>query len=259
MDDRLILRDFSAGYGRKMVVSEVELSLAPGELGVVLGANGSGKSTLLKGVCGLVRTQGTCLLDGEPILRASGKQRMRKVGYLAQHASVELSLTGMEVVLMGYNPVLSLLERPGSRQKQRAQILLEALGIGDLAQVDVQEMSQGQRQLLLFARTLIREPALLLLDEADSALDYRNRQRFFGLLHGLARRRGVSILLCTHDASLALSCGDRLILMDEGSMVGNIPLEQATQEQLQAGLSRIYGPVEVIRHRDRWILAGGMR
>lgn len=258
MDNRLALRHFSAGYGRKTILSDISFSIAPGELGVLLGSNGSGKSTLLKGICGLIQARGDCLLDGRQLQTLSGRDRARQVGYLAQRTAMDLALTGLEVVLMGYNPILGLLEHPSRAHKNHACALLEELGIGELAESDFQLLSEGQRQMLLFARTLVCEPKLLLLDEADSALDYRNRRRFFDYLHRLARERGVAVLLCTHDAALALNFGDRLLLMDNGHLAANILMEGATQAQLQKALSQIYGEVELIRYRERWAIVGGI-
>lgn len=246
-----------AGYGGREVLHDVAYSLDKGELCMLLGANGSGKSTLLKAICGLIPAGGSCTLNGEELWDMSRRRRAQHIGYLAQRGGVSLSLSALDVVLMGYSPDLGLLERPGRTQIAAALAVMEELDAAQYADKDFLTLSEGQRQLVLFARTLVRRPPLLVLDEPDSALDPLNRRRVLGWLKRYAAETGAGVLLCSHDANLALRYADRLLLLREGRLDGNIVLTDTGEGTLAAALSRIYGPVEVLRHKGTYLMTGG--
>lgn len=255
MDELLKVQGLRAGYGVKEIVHGVDFALAAGEMAVLLGANGSGKSTLLRAVCGLLPAAGRCMLAGEDLWALSARRRAQRVGYLAQKSGDGPALSALEVVLLGYSPVLGLLQRPDKAQRAAALGALERLGAGALAGRDLEALSQGQRQLVLLARTLVRQPRLLVLDEPDSALDGANRQRILRRLKEYAKESGAGILLCSHDANIALRYADRLLLLEEGRLYGDVAMNETGAAQLAAALGRIYGPVEVLRHRGRWLMA----
>ncbi|HIT34211.1 MAG TPA: ABC transporter ATP-binding protein [Candidatus Faecousia intestinigallinarum] len=256
MAELLRLEDIRGGYGKREVLHGISFTIQPGETGVLLGANGSGKSTLLKALAGLVSASGKCELNGRDLWSLPPRGRARQIGYLTQRPEVTLALTSLEVVLMGYNPMLRLLERPGRKERENARSLLAQLGIGDFAEADYQTLSEGQRQLVLLARTLVCAPKLLLLDEPDSALDYTNRRKLLRQLRQYAREQGVGVLLCTHDANTALRYGDRLLCLQEGRLVGNIPMKSAEEGVLRRCLSQLYGDVELLQHKGYFLMTG---
>ena len=257
MKELLCVTGLRAGYGRRVVLEDLSFSLAPGELCALLGANGSGKSTLLKAICGLTDASGGCIVEKKSLWEMSPRGRAQMIGYLAQRSSCPLSLTALEVVLMGYNPVLGLLQKPNDQQRRRGLGLLEELGGGEWAQRDFLSLSEGQRQLVLFARTLVRRPPLLLLDEPDSALDYDNRHRLLQWLREYARREEAAVLLCSHDANIALRYAHRLLLLKEGRLVRNLVMEGIQPPALREGLGELYGPVDLLRHGNHFLMTRG--
>ena len=257
MSGLLCVSELSAGYGTRHVLREISFSVEAGEVCALLGANGSGKSTLLKAVCGLLAAEGGCTLQGENLWSLPQRRRSQEIGYLAQRSECALSLSSLEIVLMGYNPVLSLLQRPDQAQRERALALLGELGGAAWAEKDFSTLSEGQRQLVLFARTLVRRPPLLLLDEPDSALDYDNRHRLLQWLREYAQREGAAILLCSHDANIALRYADRLLLLKEGALADDLLLREADACSLQSSLSAIYGPIDILRHAGDYLMTRG--
>ncbi len=245
-----------AGYGRRRVLEGVCFSVAPGEICAVLGNNGCGKSTLLRAVCGLLPASGSCLLEGENVWAMAAARRAAAIGYLAQQKSAPLALESLEVVLLGFHPVLGFLQRPGSEHRRQARETLEALGAGELAEQDFSTLSEGQRQLVLFARTLVRRPRLLVLDEPDSALDYPNRRRIMDRLAAYARQTGCGVLLCSHDVNIALRCAHRLLLLKDGDIFCRLRPAEAGPEALSRALSAIYGPAEVFLHKGYYMMTG---
>ena len=152
MNELLRVSELGAGYGQRGVLKGVSFSLGHGEICALLGANGSGKSTLMRALCGLIKAEGECTLGGENLWKLPQRRRAQMIGYLAQRSECALSLSSLDIVLMGYNPVLGLLERPGQAQRERALEMLGELGGAAWAEKDFGSLSEGQRQLVLFAR-----------------------------------------------------------------------------------------------------------
>lgn len=259
MREILRAKGLSAGYGRGDVIHSVSFSLRKGELCALLGGNGSGKTTLLRAMCGLLPSRGELSLAGQPLGKLGRRERARRVGYLAQGGHMGLSLAVMDVVLMGLNPELGLLESPGASHRRRAMEALEWVGIAHLAHMPFQSLSQGQKQLCLFARTLVCRPELLVLDEPDSALDFPNRSRMMGLLKDYLGKEKRAVLLCSHDVNAALAHAHRLLLMRDGILVHDLCPDKLTREELERALGEVYGPVEVLCHRGRYVMIGGER
>ena len=257
MCDLLRVENLRGGYGRRAILHGLSFSLAPGELCALMGPNGSGKSTLLRGVCGLIPTQGSCRLDGKELAGLPGEKRAARMAYLPQRWNSTLALTALEVVLMGFNPVLGLLERPSAAQKARALEVMEDLGAGELAGREFLSLSEGQRQLVLLSRTLVRKARLLVLDEPDGPLDYPNRRRVVDYLARTAREWGAGVLWCSHDANFALRYAHRLLLLREGSLSAQVDLGHTSCGELAQALGAIYGPVEVFTRGGRYLMTDG--
>ena len=259
MKTLLQVEHLCAGYGWGDVIHDVSFSLEEGELCALLGGNGSGKTTLLRAVCTLLPSKGERSLEGQSLSALSRRERARRIGYLAQGGNMVLSLSVLDVVLMGLNPELGLLESPGASHRRRAMEALEWVGMAQLAQMPFQSLSQGQKQLCLFARTLVCQPELLVLDEPDSALDFSNRQHMMDLLLRYRDQAGRGVLLCSHDVNSALAHADRLLLMKDGTLIHDLRPEKLSREELERALREVYGPVEVLRHKGRYVMIGGER
>ena len=258
MDELLRVDSLCAGYGRRRVLRDVSFAVRRGELCALLGANGSGKSTLLRALCGLTDApEGCMLLEAESLRDMSCRRRAQRIGYLAQRSTCELALSVMDVVLMGCNPALGPFQKPGPEDRRRAMALLAALGDASWAETGYLSLSEGQRQLVLFARTLVRHSPLLLLDEPDSALDYERRHRLLRWLKAYARREAAGVLLSSHDANIALRYADRLLLLKDGRLVSQVHMASATVGSLEEALTKIYGPVEILRHGEYFLMTRG--
>lgn len=257
MRELLQVEHLCAGYGGGDVIHDVSFSLWRGEICVLLGGNGSGKTTLLRAVCTLLPSKGERILGGQPLSALSRRERARHMGYLAQGGRMTLELPVLDVVLMGVNPQLGLLESPGVSHRRRAMETLEWVGMAHLAHQPFQNLSQGQKQMVLFARTLVCAPELLVLDEPDSALDVSNRMRMMGLLKDYLRREQGGALLCSHDVNSALAHAHRLLLMKDGALIHDLSLEGLSREELERALREVYGPVEVLQHKGRYVMIGG--
>lgn len=246
----LEVRQLTAGYGGKKVLQGVSFSLMPGELVGILGENGSGKTTLLKSICGIVPHGGSCLVGGMDSRSLSPRALARQVSYIPQQSGISIDLSALDVVLMGFNPRLGLLEYPSQDMKQQARRALREVGLAGREEENYQTLSQGQRQLCMLARTLVSQARLLLLDEPESALDFGGRYRMLGQLRRcLGEHCGALVTL--HDPQLALNCCDRLLLLGGGKLLGEICPKQDSLESMEEKLIGLYGGLTLLRAENR--------
>ena len=237
----------SAGYGKGNVIENLSFSMEKGTLVGILGANGSGKTTLLKAVCGILPHRGSCSLEEAKLERLSPRQLARQVSYIPQRSGITIDISALDVVLMGFNPRLGLLEQPSQAMKDMASAALARVGLGGREQTNYLHLSEGQKQLCILARTLVSDSKLLLLDEPESALDFRYRHRMLDILGEWIREKGGSALVSLHDPVLALNHCDRLLLLADGALIGQLHPGRDSLKDMESQLARVYGPVSLQR------------
>lgn len=241
----------SAGYGKKVVIHDISFSLKPHTLTALIGANGSGKTTLMKCIVNQLNHGGRCVLQGECLEEMSAKILAQKISYIPQRNGIGISLPVLDVVLMGFNPVLKLMQRPTKEQKERAKKALVSIGLGGYEDMDYLTLSEGQKQLVFLARTLIEDTQLLLLDEPDSALDLQNRYQIMRLLKDMVLEQERAGLLCLHDPVLALRYCEQLVLMKDGRCIDVLYPMEDSLEKMETALKKIYGDISLVACEDR--------
>ncbi len=240
----------NAGYGKRQVLREVSFSLRQGCITGLLGANGSGKSTLLKAICNQLPHTGECILNGQRLEDLNIRRLAGRVSYIPQRSGITLSVSVLDVVLMGFNPVLGLFRNPVQEQKKRAEEALAAAGLAGMQERDYQSLSEGEKQLCILARTMVEDTELLLLDEPDSALDFHNRYYVLMKLRRLVQEQKKTALVCLHDPGLALDICDQLLLLKEGRCISSLRPDQDAPQVMEEKLKQIYGPLSLIRCHD---------
>ena len=243
--------DLAAGYGGRRVIEGVSFCLEAGRVVGVLGANGSGKTTLIKAVCGILPHGGSCVLEGRRLEGLPPKELAGLCGYIPQRSGISIGISVLDVVLMGQNPRLRLLERPSGEMKERARRALSQVGLRGREEENYLELSEGQKQLCILARALSSGGKLLLLDEPESALDFLHRYRTLELLKEWAGKERRAVMAALHDPSLSLNCCDRLLLLSKGRILAELSPETDPLEEMEEKLSALYGPVSLQRCRDR--------
>ena len=207
---RLATVDLSIGYRDRLVARHIDLTVAPAEIVAVLGPSGSGKSTLLTTIAGVTPAlAGRVLVDGTDV--TDTPIHRRGVGIIFQEPLLFPHLNVAENVAYG-------LRRQGSTKRaaqERAQELLDWLGLSGQEGRPVDELSGGQAQRVALARALAPRPAVLLLDEPFSALDSDLRERLAADVDEMLRREQVGAIHVTHDAAEAATMADRTIRMDD--------------------------------------------
>ena len=241
----------TAGYGKQHIVENITFSADAGCLVGIIGANGSGKTTLLKSICGILPHQGNCYLDGITLEKLSAKQLAKLCSYIPQRSGISIDIPTLDVVLMGFNPYLGLLEKPTQAMKKAALQALSRVGLEGKEHLNYLHLSEGQKQLCILARTLVTESKLLLLDEPESALDFRFRYQMLSLLRNYVANREKTAIVTLHDPVLALNHCDQLVLLANGSILGIIHPKSDSLEKMEHMLCMIYGNISLQRCINR--------
>lgn len=230
---RLQLEGVSARYGTREVLRDLSFTLEAGAQVALLGPNGAGKSTLLRACAGLHRVAGGQVsLDGQPLGRAEAVAD--RVVYIAQEPPAASDLTAGELVLMGLAPALGAWSDGGATGRAKAEAALASTGTLELAGRLLRTLSGGELRRVLFARALVREPRLLLLDEPLASLDLGAQGRVLDLM-ALAAKRGAAVLVAMHDVNLARRSFARALLLVGGGLVADgPPVEVLSAARVQA-------------------------
>lgn len=247
----LRVKEICAGYGKRNIIENISFQLEEGCLMGIIGANGSGKTTLLKALCGILPHQGTCTLDNVVLEELSPRYLAKLVSYIPQRSGISIDISVLDVVLMGFNPRLGLLERPTKEMKDAAIQALHRVGLSGREEMNYLHLSEGQKQLCILARTLVSGGRLLLLDEPESALDFRFRHQVLGLLRSWVTVQKSSAIVTLHDPALALNFCDKLLLLSEGGILDIITPKTDSLDKMEEMLSMVYGSISLRRCQNR--------
>jgi zinc/manganese transport system ATP-binding protein len=220
----------TAGYGGTPVLEALSLELAPGELAGIVGPSGSGKTTLLRLLTGQAdRYAGEVRVFGQPL----GGRAPRRVGYVPQLDGVDwdFPVTVEQAVLLGLAADSARVPWFSRTEKRRAHALLERLGLGGLGRRHISELSGGQQQRMFLARAMLRDAALILLDEPTSGVDLATRHDVLHLLAEL-NAEGLTVLLTTHDLNWVASHLPRIVCLNATVVADGAPAEVLTPEAL---------------------------
>ena len=210
----IILTNLTKQFGDLLIVDQVSLEIADGELFVLLGASGSGKSTILRLIAGLLQPDnGRITLHGNDVTWLPPQQR--GVGFVFQNYSIFRHMSVAENVEFG----LKIRRIPVAERAQRREELLHLVGLAGLGSRFAHQLSGGQQQRVALARALAYEPTVLLLDEPFSALDVKIRGLLRRTLKQIQQQLGVTTILVTHDQEEAFELADRIGVMERGHLL----------------------------------------
>ena len=207
----------SMARGNVLILQDVTLKLETGRFYAVIGPNGSGKSSLIKSITGHYPLKSGNVSMGDLEL---GRQHLnewqRRIAYMPQDIHLDVELSAVEVVLLGRLHHLS--NHIDDALLNEALAALQTVGLLHLANRSAATLSGGQRQMVLFAQLLMRDSAVMLLDEPVSALDLKHQVALLDILHEETSKRNSVTLTVLHDLNLAVQYADELLVIKQGSL-----------------------------------------
>ena len=236
----LSVQHLSFSYGPRRILEDVTFEVAPGAFCALLGPNGSGKSTLVKAIAGVHRAKsGTVTVEGRETSSLGRRELATVVGYVPQAGDAPFDLTVREAVMLGRTPHFGIAPRAEDRAK--VEDAIARMGLGDLAERSMSELSGGQAQRALIARALAQDTRVLLLDEPTSALDLRYQIETLQLVRQITREERISALIAIHDLNHAARYCDQIVVLHGGRLVA----DGSPAEALRAPVLRSVYEVDV--------------
>ena len=229
------------------IFNNINFSVDAGEILAILGPNGAGKTTMLRCITGMLKWRGgESLLDGEAISTMNSRKLWSKMAYVPQAKSASSAYTAFETVLLGRSSHLNAFSAPKQADLEKAREVMELLGIYHLADKKCTAISGGELQMVLIAKALASDPQVLILDEPESNLDFKNQLIVLDAMSRLAEK-GMTCIFNTHYPAHALQRADKsLILSRGGAYVFGATSAVVTKENIRRafGVEAVIGEIE---------------
>jgi len=233
------------GYGRHVVLSDISFDIPAGDFLGLVGPNGAGKTTILRAILGSLEPQQGTVTTAPDV----------RFGYVPQRDSVDYGfpLKVIDVVVMGRYDRIGLLRRPSRADRDLGCDALDHVGIGHLADEQLNALSGGQKQRVLIARALVGQPNVLVLDEPTAGMDLVSTTQILGLVRELHERANLTVLMVSHALNEVANYVERIALVVEGGFRVGTVADIMTEETL----TQMYGiPVDVDEmHGHRIVVA----
>lgn len=215
---KLEVKDAGFYYDKNHVLfNNLSFCLDQGQVLSILGPNGVGKTSLIRCICDFEKWKlGKSFMDGKDISNISRRDLWSKISYVPQKRSFSFEYSGIDMVVLGLASKLGPFAKPCVKEYEKAEYLMDSLAIEDLKDKSCSVMSGGELQMVLIARALISDPSLIILDEPESGLDFKNQLKIISLIKKLSKVDKISIIINTHYPAHALEIADKcLILMKD--------------------------------------------
>jgi iron complex transport system ATP-binding protein len=215
----LVIENICKDYEKKRVVDSISFSVGNGEIVALVGPNGSGKSTIIKTIASVhQQSSGSISIDRKNINSIDPVDLAKMIGYVPQQFTYTLYSTVFETVLLGRRQHIKW--AVSDEELSRVQQSLDALEMGEMAGMFMDQLSGGERQKVFIARALAQDPRVFVFDEPTSALDIRYQIEVMETMRNITRERGAGMIIAVHDLNLAYRYADSVVVLNHGKMVG---------------------------------------
>lgn len=249
----LEVKNVCCGYNGIDIVKQVSFNINRGENLCIVGPNGCGKSTLLKAISNLISFNGEIKLDGKNINALKRKELATKIALMTQSSNIQFPYTIFETVALGrYAHLNSIFSRLSKKDEEVINESLKMVGLLDIKNKLISELSGGQLQRVFLARAFSQDPEVILLDEPTNHLDLRCQIEILDYLKSWAKEKNKIVIAVLHDLNLVQNYGDRVLMLNDGVIKGN----GNTKEVLNSDdLEEVYGidiKTFMVRTLEKW-------
>jgi len=242
MDNTVIkIQDAVVSYREDVALQGVSVEVKKGEFIGIIGPNGAGKTTLLTVINGLGKlVHGQAWVLGSRLNGTNSVNLRKRIGYVAQVERIDprLPINVRETVMVGCYGRLGLFRRPTRAQWERAEEVLEMVGIAHLSERPIGHLSGGEYQRAAIARALVQQPEIFLLDEPTASIDQKAQREILSLIQLIHKEYHTTTLFVTHDLKMLPSICQRLILMKDGKIWQQGSPQSMLQEEV---LTQLFG------------------
>jgi len=231
----LVIEQLNAGYKKKQVLKDINLTFPDGGFITLMGANGCGKSTLLHCISGVLKSiSGDIYLNNQSLLTLKRKQVAQQLALLPQVATTPSGLTARELIMQGRFPWQNWWHQWSELDERAVNEAIQVTKVADYLDLPLEQLSGGQRQRCWIAMTLAQDTPLLLLDEPTTYLDVAHQVELMNLIASL-KSKGKTIIAVLHDLNQAATYSDYLVMMKEGEIYTQGSVEEVfTKDNLNA-------------------------
>lgn len=233
-DFKLEIKNLSYKIENKNILENINFKIEEGEIIGIIGANGSGKTSLLKCLNGINEINtGEIYLNNKNIKDYSSKELARNISFMNQNTNIDFDFPCIDIVVLGRYPYLKRFQEYSDEDIKKAEFYMKKTNTLEFKNRIITELSGGEKQRVLFAKTLTQESNLILLDEPTASLDMKYEEEIFSLISEL-KSQNKSIVVVIHNLRLALKYCTRLILLFNGNIIADdIPKNVITEENLK--------------------------
>jgi len=253
--DLLSVENIKISYGKELIIDDISFKINPGEFTSLLGLNGAGKTTLIKAISGILSPEsGSIKFQGKDISQFKAKERARHISFMPQRHSIVYDTKVLDVVLMGVTPYIGVFDYPTRDHRNLAYSTLKKIKMEKLANENFLHLSEGQKQLIIIARSLIQDSQVMLFDEPDSALDFNNKHMVISKIGEIIKSENRAGIITLHDPNTALDYCDRIIIIKDKKAFADFYINNENIEFLRKTFSQIYGKINIIEYKERYML-----
>lgn len=236
--ETLIVKNLRFSYFNMDILKNINFEVSKGSICGLLGPNGSGKTTLLKCINGVRKPyNGDVLLDGVSIYKMQREKVCRLISMVPQQSNIVFPYTVLDMVILGKAPTLGWTGKPSLSDIEEALEMLEYLKIYQLKDRIFNELSGGERQMVMIARALFQNTEVILLDEPTSHLDYKNQYTILEKVRNISLEKGLTTLITLHDPNLANYYCSNIVMLKHGEILYDGDTENGMQSE---NLSHLY-------------------
>ena len=225
-------KNLAVGYDGQTLIRDITIDVEKGEIVTLIGPNGAGKSTILKSITRQLKTiAGTVTIDRSDLKRLSLKELATRMAVVLTERMKPELMTCRDIVATGRYPYTGRLGILTAEDEAKVDSAMEAVHALELSDRDFNAISDGQRQRILLARAICQEPEIIILDEPTSFLDIRHKLELLSILRGMAKEKGITVIMSLHEIDLAQKVSDKILCVKGETIDAYGTPEQVFEEE----------------------------